>query len=123
MSTAIEQAPEPRALYKCICGKEFLGAAAASEWISHTVPCCTVMLARERLSRDLEATRVRKLRIEDALRRAFDDAIDGLGFVSTIEAIANATEETGEQDEVNADCWAERAATLFNASEVGEEQQ
>lgn len=78
-----------------------------------------MLTADERLQSELEATRIEKSREEDALRRAFDRAVNRLGYVRAVEAIARECEGIGERD--NSDVWAERAAILFQAAEFGEE--
>ena len=76
--------------------------------------------ARERLQSEMAETLARKQVIETKFCRAFDDAVDDLGYVRVIEALARTCEGRAELSR-SPDAWAERAESLFAVAQIGDE--
>jgi hypothetical protein len=114
--------PAPRALYGCDeCGARFAGGTAVDLWIAHTTPRCKDVEAGERLQAEIAASLARKRKVEDALVDPFLTAVEELGYVAAIEAIARLVEGCGDRDKPNADTWEHRSLILHTAANYGEE--
>ena len=84
-----------------------------------TYQLAKIQEAREQLQAEMQATLARKQNVEDKLCHAFNDAIDDLGYVRAIEALARTCE--GRAELSRSDAWAERAESLFLSAQIGTE--